>query len=188
MTVGQKIAEGRKNKALSQEELSHLSKVSLRTIQRIEKDHVTPRPFTLKTIADSLNINLTDLQAETNKDDQSIILLLCISMLFTLGLPPGNLLFPWLIWKRNKQSTLVDHVGKKILSLQLLMTILFCLILISFPFLSRLTVGQAAVGKFPFQYVIVFLMILLNFVLYFLTLRKIRKNEFIFFDKFPSVI
>jgi transcriptional regulator with XRE-family HTH domain len=37
--LGFKIKELRQNKGLSQEELSELSKVSLRTIQRIEKKY-----------------------------------------------------------------------------------------------------------------------------------------------------
>lgn len=188
MTTGQKIAQGRKNIGISQEELSQLSRVSLRTIQRIEKDHVSPRPFTLKTIAESLNIDLKELQPEVVNNDKSVILLLSISTLFTLGLPPGNLLFPWLIWRKNKASIHVDRVGKRILSLQILITIFLSLVIISFPFLSKLIVGQAAVGKFPFQYLILFCMILINFTLYFLTLRKVRKSEFDVFDKYPSII
>jgi transcriptional regulator with XRE-family HTH domain len=188
MTTGQKIAQGRKNKGMSQEELSHISKVSLRTIQRIEKDHVIPRPFTLKTIADSLHIDMKELHSETPDDVKPAILLLSTSVLFTFGLPPGNLLFPWLVWRKNKESIVIDRVGRKILSLQILITVFMSLVFFAFPFASKLIVGQAAVGKFPTHYLIMFFMITLNLSVYFLTLIKVRKRKFDFFDKYPSII
>jgi len=42
-TIGYKISEIRKRRGLTQEELSDLSKINLRTLQRIEKDETESR-------------------------------------------------------------------------------------------------------------------------------------------------
>lgn len=46
--IGDKIFEIRKRKGLSQVELSDLSKINLRTLQRIEKGVTVPHGSTLK--------------------------------------------------------------------------------------------------------------------------------------------
>jgi transcriptional regulator with XRE-family HTH domain len=63
--LGKKIAELRKAKGLTQEELVEKCNLSVRTLQRIESGEVTPRRYTLKTIfaaldyLDSLEISKT---------------------------------------------------------------------------------------------------------------------------------
>lgn len=59
--IGEKISERRKAKGLTQEELAELSKVNLRTIQRIENSESEPRGKTLILICEVLDINLEDL-------------------------------------------------------------------------------------------------------------------------------
>jgi len=56
-TIGSKISEIRKSKGLTQEELAELSKINLRTIQRIENNENEPRGTTLHLICDVLEIN-----------------------------------------------------------------------------------------------------------------------------------
>ena len=52
----------RKKLGYSQEELSQLSGISLRTIQRLESGTVQPRGYTLRALAESLQVPLDDLQ------------------------------------------------------------------------------------------------------------------------------
>lgn len=59
--IGKKISAVRKSKGLTQEELAELSKVNLRTIQRIENNESEPRGKTLILICEVLDINLEDL-------------------------------------------------------------------------------------------------------------------------------
>ncbi|WP_439482718.1 helix-turn-helix domain-containing protein [Cyclobacterium plantarum] len=59
--IGKKISETRKSKGLTQEELAELSKVNLRTIQRIENNESEPRGKTLILICEVLDINIEDL-------------------------------------------------------------------------------------------------------------------------------
>jgi transcriptional regulator with XRE-family HTH domain len=68
--IGKKISDTRKLKGFTQEELAELSKVNLRTIQRIENSKNEPRGKTLSLICDVLQINKADLQ-ELNKLSQN---------------------------------------------------------------------------------------------------------------------
>lgn len=54
--IAKKIFEARKSKGLSQEDLAELSKVNLRTIQRIENNENEPRAKTLNLVCDALQI------------------------------------------------------------------------------------------------------------------------------------
>uniref|UniRef100_UPI003216B8FC helix-turn-helix domain-containing protein n=1 Tax=uncultured Draconibacterium sp. TaxID=1573823 RepID=UPI003216B8FC len=53
--LGRKIAELRKAKGFTQEELVELCNLNVRTLQRIEAGYVTPRTYTLKLIFDALD-------------------------------------------------------------------------------------------------------------------------------------
>ncbi|MBA9078269.1 helix-turn-helix domain-containing protein [Rufibacter quisquiliarum] len=68
MTLAQKIVGERKRKGLSQEELADLSQISLRTIQRIEREESLPRGYTLKALAQALAIPLEELTPSTAPD------------------------------------------------------------------------------------------------------------------------
>jgi len=59
--VGRKIYETRKSKGYSQEKLAELSKINLRTIQRIENNENEPHGKTLNLICDVLEINIEEL-------------------------------------------------------------------------------------------------------------------------------
>lgn len=63
-SLGEKIKGARKSKHLTQEELSELSKINLRTIQRIENDENTPRGQTLNLICNALDLNISDFQTQ----------------------------------------------------------------------------------------------------------------------------
>jgi transcriptional regulator with XRE-family HTH domain len=57
-SIADLIVNSRKSKNLTQEQLAELSKVNLRTIQRIENNENTPRVYTLKLICDILEIEI----------------------------------------------------------------------------------------------------------------------------------
>ena len=68
--LGKKIAELRKAKGLTQEELVEMCNVSVRTIQRIETGEVEPRSYTVKTILAALDYNLDLLSDDENEPVQ----------------------------------------------------------------------------------------------------------------------
>jgi transcriptional regulator with XRE-family HTH domain len=67
-SLGELIYNSRKNKNITQEELAELSKVNLRTIQRIENNENKPRESTLKLLFEVLEIN-----NPISKFDQNIV-------------------------------------------------------------------------------------------------------------------
>jgi len=70
-SLGVKILEARKSRGLTQEDLAELSKMNLRTIQRIENDESLPRGKTLSAICQALEIKAdvfaNELQQEKSK-------------------------------------------------------------------------------------------------------------------------
>ncbi len=58
--LGKRIAELRKAKGLTQEELVEKCNLNVRTLQRIESGEVTPRSYTIKTIFTALDYNIYD--------------------------------------------------------------------------------------------------------------------------------
>lgn len=94
-SIGKKISETRRLKGFTQEELAELSKVNLRTIQRIENSKNEPRGKTLSLICDVLQIDKADLQ-ELNKLTQNktigvfvvngvFLILLNLLLMFIIG-------------------------------------------------------------------------------------------------------
>ncbi|WP_339923433.1 helix-turn-helix domain-containing protein [uncultured Cyclobacterium sp.] len=65
--IGKIICESRKAKGLTQEELAEMSKVNLRTIQRIENKESDPRGKTLSLICEALELNIEEV---LNSDKQ----------------------------------------------------------------------------------------------------------------------
>ena len=66
-SIADLIANSRKSKNLTQEQLAELSKVNLRTIQRIENNENTPREYTLKLICEILEIDIPNSESEILK-------------------------------------------------------------------------------------------------------------------------
>ncbi|MCH7677146.1 helix-turn-helix domain-containing protein [candidate division KSB1 bacterium] len=56
--IGNKIAELRKQKGLTQEELAYQAQLNVRSIQRIESGEVTPRFSTLKLLSEVFDLEL----------------------------------------------------------------------------------------------------------------------------------
>ena len=74
--LGIKIAELRKAKGLTQEELVQKCEITVRTLQRIESGEVTPRSYTIKAIFKALNYDYYDsLKVESQIYDVSQVVL-----------------------------------------------------------------------------------------------------------------
>ena len=66
MNIGIVIKEIRKQKGFTQLELSEKTKISERTIQRIEKDAVEPSLYSLKQIGEILEVDLLKIKNENS--------------------------------------------------------------------------------------------------------------------------
>jgi transcriptional regulator with XRE-family HTH domain len=86
MNISNLIVEARKSKNLTQEDLADLSKVNLRTIQRIENKENNPRGNTLKLICNALEIDLStaDLTQNTTNIENPTFSELILNYFFLL--------------------------------------------------------------------------------------------------------
>lgn len=152
------LKEHRILKNLTQEELSKSSKISIRTIQRIEKGLSIGSSHTIKALAKTLNIESTDiLHDEDNskifaKNSINKLKLMNFSVLTMLIIPFGNIIFPAIIFFRNRGDGKISTIGKKILNFQILsMLILPFYLVIIFLFIGR------GLGGIPISFIISYL-------------------------------
>lgn len=180
-TIGTKISKIRKQKGMSQEELSDLSKINLRTLQRIEKDENEPRGNTLKQICEALKINIEELIDYGKKEDKSYLIFLHLSIISNIIIPLGNIILPLILWLNKRDSIIeVNNQGKNILNFQILFSLFNNLILI---------IG--IIGKIqhlyilPYFILIYFLFLLFNILYSIYIANSINKKEIINFYPNP---
>lgn len=126
--LGQKIKEARKKNGLSQEDLAELSKVNLRTIQRIENNQNEPRGSTLHLICYALDINAEDILDYGKKEDKNFLIYFHLSVLVGLVIPLGNIILPFIVWMNQRDKIIgLRSVGARVLNFQISFTILYYL-------------------------------------------------------------
>lgn len=142
-TIGQKIVEIRKRKGLSQEALSDLARINLRTLQRIEKGETEPLGNTLKSLCNVLEINIEDILDYGKIEDNKFLQFFYLSVLSFIIIPLGNLIVPLLLWI-TKRDKIID-LNKQwitLLKFQLVWTLLFYSCLIAFGFIVTNHLGH----------------------------------------------
>ena len=172
-TIGSKISKIRKQKGMSQEELSDLSKINVRTLQRIEKDENQPSGNTLRLICETLQINIEEIINYGKIEDNSYLMFLHLSIISALIIPLGNIVSPLILWLNKRRNIInVDIQGKNILNFQIFFTI------VNF---VQLVVG--AYGKISHSYNAAFflynyfILIAVNFIYAVYVAVKINQNE-----------
>ena len=119
-TIGEKLTEVRKRKGLSQEALSDLAKINLRTLQRIEAGESEPRGHTLKSLCDVLEINIEDILDYGKKEDRKYLIYLHLSVIMGLFIPVGDIIVPLILWLTQKDKIIsLDKQGKNILNFRI---------------------------------------------------------------------
>lgn len=130
----------REEAGYTQSDLANKTGLSLRTIQRLEASNKVPKGFSLNALAQEFGMEPSSLQARYQQVKQSqdseitTIRIINLSILSFLGIPFGNLIFPFLIWRRNKELELVNTVGRRIVNFQILFSLSLSLLLILSPF------------------------------------------------------
>lgn len=153
MKFNDKILQLRDERKISQEELSEASGISVRTIQRIEKDEVSPRPYTARKLLKALNVSIEEFNSDSNNNsnfyiEESTKLNRFIILNFLVFLLPVIFLILLIvIWKKGKWSKTSNLICKTILSFQIIWTILSITIILLTPFLISLSGGQYVVGR-----------------------------------------
>lgn len=127
---------------LTQEQLSLKANVSVRTIQRIEAGQ-EPKGYTLEALSKALCINKDELlkkyellkhDPEQPKNNNQLIKLINLSSLLLIYLPLGSIITPIIImyWKKE-----VNSITKQIVSIQILWTIAFPVIVLICAFIGK---------------------------------------------------
>lgn len=194
-----KLKAVREQKNLTQEELSERSKISVRTIQRIESG-TEPKGHTLRALAQALEIQESFLQdtltapetdavqPETEQKtkipaeeeeagiDYSKIKLINLSSLLFVVLPPLNILAPLLLMFVMKQR---NSLAKQIISVQMLWTVMAPIIFMLGIFLK--------LGR-QFSLVLMILIVLSNVFIILRNAACIDRNKKLYFKLNFSMI
>jgi len=122
---------------LTQQQLSEKSNISVRTIQRIEAGQEL-KGHTLEALSKALEIDeekLVRVELGKKEDNIRLIKLINLSSLLLIIIPLGSIILPLVImyWKKE-----VNPLTKQIISIQILWTLLFPLIVITFIFIGNL--------------------------------------------------
>jgi transcriptional regulator with XRE-family HTH domain len=123
------VKEGRLAKGYTQKELSELSNISVRSIQRIENGDIIPRSYTLKTLSEILGISFETIQKKETVTKRFVQISQPQKIILSLG---GSLVLLLLSWAFVAQSpgfpeTNFEHF---IFSALVLMVIIIVLIFI----------------------------------------------------------
>ena len=117
------IKELRLRNGYTQIDLSELSSLSLRTIQRIENNEVEPTPYSLNKIGEVLDVNLNEIKnnimKEKSNSSNSLTTLLHLSSIF--GVLITSLI--WIIFKRDNE--IVDYHGRDVINFKLNLLIVY---------------------------------------------------------------
>lgn len=123
--LGTQIAILRKAKGLSQESLADAAKISLRTLQRIEKEENNPQGETIQRLAGALHVTLDELLDFSLEEDYNYIRAMHFSTLIFVLLPLGNIILPLIFWLRKKgKIKYLSSYAKHLLNFQITWTIL----------------------------------------------------------------
>ncbi len=183
-----KIKNLRNRKGFTQEQLSEESKLSLRTIQRIEKGESIPRGDTLVKLTQALGVTPDDLLEWEIPEDNGYLQLLNWSSLSFIFNPVLGIILPLVMWilKREKVK-FVDDSGMKIINFQITWTLTFYL---TITILSMMLDGEfyipfrfsiqnsisALIANFSIATVIVFSLYSFNLAMILLNVRKSQKR------------
>jgi transcriptional regulator with XRE-family HTH domain len=119
-TTGEKINQARRNRGLTQEELSEKAKINLRTLQRIESGETEPRTNTLRLLCDVLQVNIEEVLETGMVTDLNYLRWLHLSPMAVFLMPLGSIIIPLILWlsKRDK-ITAVREQGINIINFQI---------------------------------------------------------------------
>ncbi len=182
LKTGEKICALRKNQGISQELLSEKTHVSLRTIQRIEKGGSMPRLYTLKVIADVLGVTIAQLNSSDGdlKDSGSPALakagLMNLLALSGIIIPLANIAVPFAIWRKYEHLPYIKEVGKRIISFQIVWTLITIVALPLIYVLNRLLTGSFVTGRIPVFVITYLILVTINMLCTILSGIRLKRD------------
>lgn len=141
-SIGERLKYLRKSKGYSQEELSQRTNVTVRTIQRIEGEEVSPHLNTVKLLATALEVDVSDLLPLQDPKEETLkkkwLLLMHATPLLGIFLPLFNVLIPLFLWiHKREDNPIYNEHGIKVVNFQIT-TLLFAVL----SFISLLTIEK----------------------------------------------
>jgi transcriptional regulator with XRE-family HTH domain len=131
------LLKHREKQNLTQEELAVKSGISVRTIQRIESG-IKPKGYTLESLSEALEISKEDLLLEPGEalnSNKQLIKYINLSSILLLMIPLGSIIMPLIIMRWKKETSTLT---KQIVSIQILWTLLFPIIIFMVMLLFKL--------------------------------------------------
>lgn len=113
--IATKIKVLRIKRGMSQEALADASGLSRRTIQRIESEKSTPNGYSLKRLADALQVNPDELIDWAIKEDIKYLTFLNLSALTFIFFPLLGTLIPFILWTSKKDKIKDININAKAL-------------------------------------------------------------------------
>ncbi|MGB4958315.1 MAG: serine hydrolase, partial [Saprospiraceae bacterium] len=135
-SLGKNLVYQRKLKGYTQEKLADKTGVTIRTIQRIEKDEVNPHLETIQLLAKGMEINVEDLMVISNPKEEAIqtkwLLIMHGLPIIGLVIPLFNILASIFIWVHKREDNpIYDKHGKAIINFQMTITLMFIVAFVS---------------------------------------------------------
>jgi len=183
--LAKRVKELRKRKGFSQEKLTELSGLSLRTVQRIENGETEPTGDTLKKLSIALNITPDELVDWTIIEDKGFLKALNLSALTFLFFPLLGILIPLILWvsKKDKLKN-INKIGKDIINFEITWTLIFFLgLILNIMFLAKKmdsieTFSPATItSSMSFYLIFIATMYSFNFVIIIINTYLIQKEK-----------
>jgi len=163
--------------------LSKKTGLSLRTIQRLEAHNKVPKGHTLIVLSEIFNMTPDVLSARflppkaSGDEDILSVKLINTSVLIFVGVPFGNVLLPLILWRRNRDSIIVDEAGKRILNFQILWSAVLAFLLSITPF-----TGVGTIFSMSPLLVVLFVAMVANIGVVCHTAMRLQQNDLDFLN------
>ncbi len=197
--VKKTLKEHRTSKQLSQKELSEKSNISIRTIQRIEKNLSQGSPYIIKSLCNTLEIRVDELETDITKVEglensiqdelerlineteiqktRHAVKLINLSSITILLFPLLNLIIPSILYLKHKNILHNKVDALKIISFQFIWTILTLIIIIFIPAIIQVFFGMLEFSGFPLFIWIYLTCVFLNILIVLHIAISINKSE-----------
>lgn len=173
----------RKERAYTQSNLAEKTGLSLRTIQRLESRNTIPKGHTLAVLSEVFEVDPSILKQkvvqvkEIEETDKTSIKLINLAVLGFFVFPFGNLLFPFMVWRKKSDSKVVDEAGRRIINFQLFWSIALCFSLSISPFID-----PEIFPSFPLILMVLFVALAINLFIIGFTANSINQDKIDFLN------
>lgn len=162
----------------TQSNLAEKTGLSLRTIQRLESGHSCPKGHTLAVLAEVFEVDPSVLKQkvvevkQTEQTDKTSIKLINLAVLGFFVFPFGNLIFPFMVWRKKSTSEVVDEAGRRIINFQIHWSIGLCFLLCISPFID-----PEIFPSFPLILMVLFVALAINLFIIVSTANSINQDK-----------